>query len=145
MKKIVSIMSITILLAITLLSCENGSPDFISTIKNWKPYDEHGITATCEEVFDKYISSCTWTQEQPEKDIKTYYHVDVRGELESVPVLLRFSVKERNIEYEWEFFLIEIGDESYRDEEATSMFADFFDAYERGFATLSEYYESLEN
>ena len=36
-KYVVIIMAIAMLITITLSSC--GSPDYISTIKNWKPYN----------------------------------------------------------------------------------------------------------
>ena len=146
LKKSISLIVAAVLVASTavmLFSCKT-TYDYVQTVKNYKPFEDDGLTTQFGTVVDKYIESPDW-KSRTENDTQ---YVDLKGKFKggSEEILLTFKLTP--IEGEEGMFLIEPyafeadGEPGTDMEMALFMYYMYY-AYEGGYDTIDDYANSI--
>jgi len=149
-KKLVSIAVAAVLLAsmaASLCSCEM-TYDYVATVKSYAPFQEaeYGFTkaADCGTVIGKYVDSPNW---ESRADSGTQY-VDLKGKLKGSGEELFLIFRLTPVEGEKGIFLIEThsleidGEANSADEAAVFLYY-MYSAYEGGFGSVDDFFDSL--
>lgn len=144
-------MSIIVIAMLIGFFMSDGA-NHVELVRYFSPFEDAGITATCEMVIDKYFTSPKWKERKGSDSI---WYVDVNGKMamdgEAIKnVTLTFKVTPEGNKYLAHTFMIEaygidIDGQSGNAEQASSFITALFDAYSQNYESMESYTTTAAN
>lgn len=142
-KLIIAGLSVVGLIAVIILfiviTINSASNRYIKQIKKWKPYKQYDVTETVGDVFNQYITSCEWSQSKFKNG--HIYYVEASGQVDGEAINARFKIDKTNRKNSKSIDKLQIGGETFENDNADIMLGAFFNAFKAGEYSVTEYLE----
>jgi hypothetical protein len=116
-------------------------------VKDFKPKESAGITASYDKIINKYVSVSKWEKRGKSKDL---VYVDVKGSIlntnrKRVSIIITFIIKPIEGKDDWfqiDPYFIDLNEKGIGETKALSFIIDLINAYNEGYNTMADYYDN---